>query len=156
MTHGHKPSCISDAPGRPESHSPGANAGELHRVAVCLGSNVARKREILEEAVGELDRLCTIECRGIAVESDDVTGRGAPYINMAIVCRTHMGIEEFGAMLHSLEIRAGRTATSKSEGIMPLDADIVLWDGAVVNTRNYEADFFRLSLKTCSGALSCP
>lgn len=117
----------------------------IHHTDICLGSNVGPRRQKVLDSVDALKEFCEVRSVGPLVESDDITGRGAPYVNLAVRCTTALGIEEFGAKLHELEVAAGRLPSSKAEGVMPLDADIVVWDGAVVNRRDYNASFFRLT-----------
>lgn len=113
-----------------------------HRVIVCLGSNVACKTANIRRALHLLASHYHVVGIGKEVESPDVTGRGEPYVNLTVECEVGSTIDELNAFLSSLENELGRIAESKSSGVMPLDADIVVWDETVISPRDYQAPYF--------------
>lgn len=115
-----------------------------HTAILCLGSNVPPRDERLSNAVEAIGRIAVLQLPRCRVESDDITGRGAPYVNISLRCTTDLGREEFEACLKDIERDMGRTAESRSKAVMPLDADIVVWDGVVVSPRDFNAPYFTM------------
>lgn len=96
----------------------------------------------LDMALTALGEIVDIEDASAAVESDDHTGRGPAYLNMAVRCTTEMSLDELQTTLRDLERRLGRKPDSKERGQMPVDIDIVEYDGTVVSHDDFERQYF--------------
>lgn len=107
-----------------------------------IGSNMAPRLRRLDMALTALGEIVDIEDASAAVESDDHTGRGPAYLNMAVRCTTEMSLDELQATLRDLERRLGRKPDSKERGQMPVDIDIVEYDGTVVSHDDFERQYF--------------
>lgn len=113
-----------------------------HRVIVCLGSNVATKTANIRRALHLLAERHHVVAIGAEVESPDVTGRGEPYVNLTVECGVDGTMDDFSLFLGEIERDMGRTAESKAAGVMPLDADIVVWDREIISPRDFSAPYF--------------
>lgn len=107
-----------------------------------IGSNMAPRLRRLDMALTALGEIVDIEDASAAVESDDHTGRGPAYLNMAVRCTTEMSLDELQTTLRDLERRLGRKPDSKERGEMPVDIDIVEYDGTVVSHDDFERQYF--------------
>ena len=107
-----------------------------------IGSNMAPRLRRLDDALTALASVVNIEDASAAVESDDHTGRGPAYLNMAVRCTTDMSLDELNTALRDLERRLGRRPDSKERGQMPVDIDIVEYDGRVVSHDDFERQYF--------------
>lgn len=110
---------------------------------ICLGSNVADRLNRLHDALASLRQWCHVESVSDFYEAPDDSGIGAPYVNVVLSCVPLVGKEELGERLKKLEQDFGRSATSKADGVMPLDADIVVWRGEIVDTYEFSRPYFR-------------
>lgn len=77
-------------------------------------------------------------------EAPDESGLGAPYVNIVLSIEPSMTIDDFRNELKSLELQYGRNENSKSIGVMPLDADIIIWDGEIIDRYQYSREYFRI------------
>lgn len=71
------------------------------------------------------------------------------FTNIVLFGHTSLSLGETQALLHSLEHRAGRTMQAKRQNpaIVHLDADIVVWCGAVLKPRDLNRPYLRDGLK---------
>lgn len=119
----------------------------FHRATICLGSNTPDCSLRLAYATKKLTRVARITASSDEIESADVTGRGKPYRNVVVELHTTLRKEQLLDFMALLERRGGRTAASKESGVMPLDIDLVVWDGCVVSEADFDAPYFRNCLK---------
>lgn len=118
-----------------------------HTYVILAGSNCGDR----SRALGLLRR--TLRSVGETVESQavptpDLTGSGAPYLNMIFVLQTALEPEGLNALFKDLERQAGRTPRSKALHRVELDADLVAADGRILRWCDLESAHFGLCLKT--------
>lgn len=114
----------------------------LHTV-ICIGSNVVRKRLTVAETIARLAPAFSHFHASEIYENDDDSGLGAPYAN-AVCCGDFDGdFDSLASLASQLEAACGRTPQSKSIGVMPLDIDIVVFHGTMVNRTQFCKDYFR-------------
>lgn len=113
------------------------------RAVLLLGSNVSDSRLKVSEALRRLQSLFSdVSASGI-YPSEDVTGCGAAYHNAVVALSTDLTVPCLTALCKSLEAAAGRTAADKANGIVPLDIDVVVYDGHLLRDADYNAAHFR-------------
>ena len=110
---------------------------------LCLGSNTPDKGNIIVAAQQRLARICTTVRSSGAYEAPDESGLGEPYINVVLEVSCDLDPEQLREHLKALEKDFGRTPESKSTGVMPLDADIIICDSIVLDRYQYSRDYFR-------------
>ena len=107
------------------------------------GTTGNNRRSNISAAIQRISTISTISWQSPYRESEDVTGRGASYLNKAVTCLTSLTADEFAQRLAAFEKEGGRVAESKAQGKMPVDIDIVVWDNDVVSPADYNAEYFR-------------
>ncbi len=112
-------------------------------VVLCLGSNVADRRQRLDGAIHRLAALLTIRDYSEAVESADVSGLGHDYLNIVARCSTSLSLNDLRSLIAEIETIEGRTPQSKTSGRMPIDIDVVMYNGKVVSPCDFHRDYFR-------------
>lgn len=122
-----------------------------NRVVLCVGSNTPG-------CIGTVDsvaeRLCLMmHPHGEVLRSEVYTGPshsgiGADYANCVVEGSLTMTLADLAALCRRMEREAGRTPQSKEQGIMPLDVDIVVWNGEVLRAFDYGSDHFRRGFTT--------
>ena len=73
-----------------------------------------------------------------------LNGVDADYLNAVVGIETSLDIIRLNDMLKRYEASCGRTPESKSEGIVPMDLDIVVWNGEIVRPNDYHRPYFRI------------
>lgn len=110
---------------------------------LCLGSNVADRQSIISRAIARLDSLCYITASSSIYEAPDDSGLGGPYLNVVMSVVPELPYEDFRLRLKEMECDFGRNERSKSIGCMPLDVDIIIWDGEIVDRYQYSREYFQ-------------
>ena len=67
----------------------------------------------------------------------------SPFYNQAIRIKTEYEREETIRIFKKTEKKLGRTAESKKEGIVPIDIDLIVWNGEICHDDYYRFDFVK-------------
>lgn len=118
------------------------NKPDFNKAVVCIGSNVGNRRDVVAATLAAVSRdgLVTVSSGVYETEADN--GFDAPYINLVAVVETPHSLSGLKALAKELEREAGRTELSSSSA-MPLDVDIIVWNGVVIDTRQYGKPYFK-------------
>ena len=108
----------------------------------CIGSNTPDRALKIDRAIAALSAVCDIVMKSQVYEAPDESGIGAPYLNCVIEISPLLSHDRFCSELKRIERDFGRDATSKSTGVMPLDLDIIIWNGEIVDRYQYSRDYF--------------
>ena len=114
-----------------------------NEVILCLGSNLPDRRQRLSSAIARLAAHVAVADYSEAVESADVSGLGADYLNVVVRCFTSLSLNELRRLISRIEEAEGRTAQAKLSGCMPIDIDVVMYGGEVVSRCDYQREYFR-------------
>lgn len=116
----------------------------IHTCHLCLGTNMPPQLRRLDSAINELRRIGEIVAMSDALESDDDTGLGRPYLNIALKLSTPHDREQLLESLSEIETRLGRKLDSKQRGMMPIDIDLVTFDGDIVSNYDFSRPYFKI------------
>lgn len=72
-----------------------------------------------------------------------VNGRDADYLNAVISASTQLSLDDVTALMKQYEGVCGRTPASKLRGVIPIDIDIVLWNGEVIRPADFAQQYFQ-------------
>ena len=61
-------------------------------------------------------------------------------MNLDVIQEYKKRVKELG-IFKQWEIECGRTAVSKQQGVIPIDLDIVVWNGEVIRATDYSRDY---------------
>ena len=114
----------------------------INTAIVCLGSNTPDRLSRLRRAIDDLAAAGAVKAFSDIYDNPADQGHGAPYLNAVGCIETTLSEEELAAVAAQLERRAGRTSSSKALGVMPLDIDIVLFNGRVCRPYDYTRPYF--------------
>ena len=67
----------------------------------------------------------------------------SPFYNLALRIKTEYDREETIRIFKKTEKKLGRTAESKKEGIVPIDIDLIVWNGEICHDDYYRFDFVK-------------
>ena len=115
----------------------------MHRVYIGLGSNTPDATTQMSDAIDwlmtQLDEVASSD----VYSTPPLGGIGADYLNAVATGLTAMSCDQLNLLLKDYERQAGRTPQSKLSGQVPIDLDIVVWDGTVVREKDFSYDFFQ-------------
>lgn len=111
-------------------------------VIVCIGSNTPDRQGNIRRALEAFNSVGHVTAESSIYENPADNGSDAAYLNAVACIRTDMNEAELSRFIASLEKEAGRTPQSKPSGIMPLDIDVVIVNGAVRRPYDYSRPYF--------------
>ena len=114
----------------------------MNTLAISLGSNSKDRSIQMNDAIQYLNSIFEGVLSSTIYETKALNGKDAPYLNAVAVANTHLSIVEATNLLKEWESQCGRTTESKLIGDIPIDLDIVVWNGEVVREKDFSCDFF--------------
>lgn len=107
-----------------------------------MGSNVDDRMARVAAAMTWIQSIlqCTV-CSGI-YETDDFHPTGRKYCNAVVSGDTAMSQYEIDATAGLYELNAGRDEAARRRGDVPIDIDLVIWNGTVLRPRDMEREYF--------------
>lgn len=118
-------------------------------VLLSLGSNLSYERATA--IIHEIRSLLPVFFEGIRFSSvyrtpnESEKGLG-PYTNCVAVGETELSLEELETEFKSMEVRFGRTPSTRSMGIVPVDIDVVRYGPEIVRSRNLEMNYMKIGM----------
>lgn len=115
-----------------------------NEVILSIGSNVTPRRCRVAEAL-DLMRGMLSDCMVSDIyETPEIHGTGRPYMNAVIYGKTDMDHTDLKEETKRVEVCAGRDNEARARGDVPVDIDIVVWNGDVVRPNDFRQSFFRI------------
>ncbi len=126
----------------------------MNRAILSLAANTPDKQAQINHAIEELRLLLPTLLVSTAYETEAV-GRQPqpPYLNAVVVAETRLDYDTLHAQVKELERQHGRTPQSKAQGAIPLDIDIVAWNGEILRPRDWEQPYFTIGLNELQQSL---
>lgn len=115
----------------------------MNKVVLSIGSNsddcVLRMDECLEWLGGVLGAMNRSE----AYQTPAINGKDKDYINAVVVGEYNDSYESLHKALKQYEKDCGRNELSKLNGCIPIDLDIVIWNGVLLREKDFEQTYFK-------------
>ena len=113
----------------------------MHQACLLLGSNIDPERNI-PGAVALLGERLVILRTSSVWESASVECCYPDYLDMAVLVSTSLEAEQLKQqVLRPLEARMGRVRTEDKNASRPIDIDIILFDGVLMDTTLFQFAF---------------
>lgn len=119
----------------------------VSKVVLSIGSNYSDREKNVAEALAWLGSILEGMKRSSIYETPDVAGHSANYFNAVAMGETSLSIEALDLSLKDYELRQGRDAEARRKGHVPVDIDIVIWNGEIKRPRDFRHDFFRIGFR---------
>ena len=107
-----------------------------------IGSNTPDRMERGAAAIRWLGRVFSDGFHSSAYMTRAITGHDPDYLNAVMSVECDGTMDEVNIMLKDYERACGRTAESKLHGEVPIDLDIVVWDGRIVRPKDFGYRYF--------------
>lgn len=120
----------------------------MNTALISLGANTPDKQEILSTVIKEIALYAHIKAQTLIYHTaaEGSITQAAPYANALLIIETENDYATLHRTFKEREQRAGRTAQSKIDGIVPLDIDIVKWNDKILKERDMEFEFMKSGL----------
>lgn len=113
----------------------------MHRAILCIGSNYQSAHRLIEYAVKRLSETGN----DIRAKSSIYTV-SLPYYNCVVDMTTDLDMEDLVILTKGIEKEMGRTQAMKAISLVPIDIDVVVFDGITLRPSDYASDYFRAGL----------
>lgn len=120
-------------------------------VVFSIGSNCGSRETNVRDAIALLGSYLGNMAVSHIYETPDVRGGIGRYMNAVVSGITSMTEQDCELMCKKLELQAGRDAAARERGEVPLDVDIVVWDGDVLRPRDFRQKFFTIGFEEIQG-----
>jgi len=126
------------------------NNKKKNQAVVGLGSNI-RPSENIARAKENFAQSHRIVAESQFIKTDPIGYPDQPdFVNGVVLIETDMDFDELKCWLADIECKLGRVRTANRYGPRPIDLDIAVWNGHVVDDDVYERDFLRTAvLEVC-------
>lgn len=109
---------------------------------IVVGSNYGDREYNIRQAISFVDSKCDIKKCSEIYESPDFYGKTTKYLNVVLEIECQINEEEINSLFKEYEIRAGRDSERRKKGEVPIDIDIVIWEGKINRIQDYESLYF--------------
>ena len=113
-----------------------------HNVVIMLGSNTDISMLLSAKSMLE-DWFDVVAVSEIMETSAMGEQYQSPFYNQAIRIKTEYDREETIRIFKKTEKKLGRTSESKTDGIVPIDIDLIVWNGDICHDDYYRYDFVK-------------
>ena len=115
----------------------------MHQVVISLAANCDAEKN-LPEARLCLEQILSFTHYTDALWTEPIGGKRKDYyLNQLVMAETKLSFDELHSQLKAIEMKMGRTAEDRQEGIVRIDLDILAFD----NNRHHLADWERHYVK---------
>ena len=114
-----------------------------NKVILCLGSNtdceanLRSAADLLRAYFGSIRFSEPIYTKPIGLPGSGL------FLNQVAVAGTDASQEEVGLALKDMEKKLGRRSDSKRKGKIPIDIDLLLWNGPILKPADWEKEYVR-------------
>lgn len=113
---------------------------------IVIGSNCGNREERVETAFRFLKSLGTVISCSDIYESQDCLGSGKKYLNSVLKLDTELPYRLLAAKLKEYEVSTGRDEEARRRGDVPVDIDIVVWNGKIMREKDFNSSYFKRGL----------
>lgn len=113
----------------------------MNETVICLGSNTSDGESLIAEALSRMSECFKISATsGIYTTFDEKSGQ--EYFNEVVRGLTADGEARLNSFLKQIELSLGRNLESRKAGIVPIDIDIIIFNGRIVRRQDYSKPYF--------------
>lgn len=119
-----------------------------NKLVICLGSNFEKEKNMRSAA--DLLRGYFRSIRFSELVCTEPVGLPAsgPFLNQMAIAGTDATLEEVKQVFKAMEASLGRTADSKRKGQVPIDIDLLRWNGRIVKPADWNKEYVRLLFRS--------
>ncbi len=111
-------------------------------VVLSIGSNSADREAQMTNCIAWLRGIATLTKLSSVYNSPASNGKDPDYLNAVAEITSTLTHPELTKLLKDYERQCGRTPQSKALGSIPIDIDIVMWNGNVLRQKDFAQYYF--------------
>ncbi|MGN0214787.1 MAG: 2-amino-4-hydroxy-6-hydroxymethyldihydropteridine diphosphokinase [Muribaculaceae bacterium] len=114
----------------------------MNSVVVSIGSNSADRDKQMATCIAWLNENFDVTKISSVYNSPAANGKDPDYLNAVAEIQTALEHGTLNNLLKDYERNCGRTPHSKVLGSIPIDIDIVMWNGDVLRQKDFSQPYF--------------
>lgn len=126
------------------------------KVIIVVGSNFQNPRKNVTDAIAHLERYWKVSQKSEIYSTPDFIGGGKEYYNAVVEFETEEDIEHLNKSLKAYERSQGRNNKMKQDGKVPIDIDIVVYDGSIVRPKDFHTKYFKIGYNQLESTSTTP
>lgn len=119
----------------------------MNELVLSIGSNSSDCQEQMNACIEWLHKILSEIKFSSIYETQAINGIDNAYLNGVVSGKVEKNYQEIHFIMKQYEIDRGRTVESKNNGSIPIDIDIVIWNGQVLRERDYNQSYFQIGWK---------
>lgn len=119
----------------------------MNQLVLSIGSNSNDKTAQVEHCISWLKSTLSQPVCSSVYTTQALNDKDPDYLNAVLKAECDGEYECMRATFKQYEASCGRTPQSKLEGNIPIDIDIVLWNGEVIRENDFSRLFFQKGWK---------
>lgn len=114
---------------------------------LCIGSNCGDRNGNVESALEWLSGILKDFRHSHIYATPDCKGGQRVYLNAVCTGLTERSSAELDVLCKEFELSLGRDSSARVAGDVPVDVDIVVFDGRIVRERDFASEFFQIGYR---------
>lgn len=117
------------------------------KVTLSFGSNSGDRVSNVFKALKWFESEAKDCCVSSIYETPEIHGHGAPYMNAVASGFIVADFDSFERQTKLYEVRNGRDTSSRLQGKVPIDIDIVMRNNEIIRPLDFVCDFFQIGYR---------
>lgn len=113
-------------------------------VILSVGSNCGDRYSNVEEGIDWLSSHVCVSGVSDIYSTPDCHGGPTHYMNAVVAGTTNLSIEQLEVLCKAHEVEKGRDEKARAAGMVPLDIDVVIYNGTIIREKDYSQTFFKI------------
>ena len=109
----------------------------MNKLVISIGSNSKDREWQVENCIKWLKSKLSGVSHSEIYNSAASNGKDPDYLNVVMKAKCRENFDEINKKLKDYESVCGRTPLSKQTGEIPMDLDIIIWNGEIVRERDF-------------------
>ena len=118
------------------------DTGASKEALFCIGSNCGHRKANVEAAIRWLSGLLSEFRHSTVYATPDCHGGQREYMNAVAAGNTTLDAPELEKISKDFEKANGRDQEARKKGDVPLDIDLVVFEGEILREKDYRCEFF--------------
>ena len=119
----------------------------MNNLVLSIGSNSKDREKKNKNCIKWLKHLLSNVSTSEIYNSKAANGKDPDYLNAVMEAKCRNNYDEINDILKKYEAVCGRTPISKQVGDIPMDLDIIIWNGQIVRERDFAQEYFQIGWK---------
>lgn len=116
----------------------------MNTAILSLGSNSADKKNQIARCIEWIKSHSQLQSASSIYCTPATNGCGSIYSNAVVKIATEYAEEEYIKLTKQYERSCGRTPQSKTHGVIPIDIDVVIWNGETIRPKDFSQNYFAI------------